>query len=320
MMDIWVEPLKTFLSTHHDFIVTFSWGILCVGLLQNFVYALQLPAAWFELRKHSQARDTESAWQLLVSDVVLPISVLVPAYNEEQTIVPNVHSMLSLQYPSYEVIVVNDGSTDKTLETLIRAFSLKPVVRAYDQRIVHGDIVGLYASNMYPNLLVVDKVNGKGKADASNAALTFARNPLFCIVDADSLLEGEALLRAVRPFMEDPDMIAVGGTIRILNGCTVKNGQVISAELPKNFYALVQSLEYIRAFLMCHLAWSRWGMLSIVSGAFGIFRREHVIEAGGFWKDTVGEDYEMVIRLHKRMRSFKQKYSMRYVPEPVCWT
>jgi cellulose synthase/poly-beta-1,6-N-acetylglucosamine synthase-like glycosyltransferase len=314
------DHVRWFLEAHEDFFIWLSWSILSVGLIQNFIYALQLPVAWLELRKHSQSGDTESEWQLLLSDVTLPISLVVPAYNEEQTIVPNVHSMLSLRYPSFEIIVVNDGSKDKTLETLIAAFSLKPVSRAHELRIDHAPVRGLYASPVYPNLLVVDKVNGKGKADASNAGLTFARNPLFCIVDADSLLEGEALLRSIRPFMEDPDMVAVGGTIRILNGCKVERGQVTEVRLPHNFYALVQSLEYIRAFLMSRLAWSSWGMLSIVSGAFGIFRREQAVEAGGFCKDTVGEDYELVIRLHRRMRDKKSRYSMRYVPEPVCWT
>ena len=236
------QQVSDFLNSHADFFVGLSWCILTLGLIQNIIYALQLPAAYLELRRHSQAEDTESAWQLLLSDVAIPISLLVPAYNEEQTIVENVRSILSLKYPDFEVLVVNDGSNDKTLDVLTKAFSLKPITRAHKLWVKHQPVKGVYGSSLYPHLIVIDKVNGKGKADASNAALTFARNPLFCVVDADSLLEGEALLRSLRPFMEDTSMVAVGGAIRVLNGCVVKSGQVEEVRLPKNFYPLVQTL------------------------------------------------------------------------------
>ena len=320
MEGVFAQEVSDFLHAHAGFFTGLSWSILILGLIQNIVYALQLPAAFIELRRHSQAEDTESAWQLLLSDVAIPISLLVPAYNEEQTIVENVRSILSLKYPDFEVLVVNDGSKDKTLDVLIEAFSLRPITRAHKLWVRHQPVKGVYGSSVYPNLFVIDKVNGKGKADASNAALTFARHPLFCVVDADSLLEGEALLRSLRPFMEDAKMIAVGGTIRVLNGCVVKSGQVEDVRLPRNFYPLIQSLEYIRAVLMSRLAWSHWGMLSIISGAFGIFNRGLSVDVGGFSADTVGEDYELVIKLHRKMMEDKRPYSMRYVPEPVCWT
>ncbi len=310
-----------FIHQHAEAFQVLSWGILAIGLIQNFVYAIQLPSAWAELRDHSQAEDSESAWQLLISDIAMPISLIVPAYNEEATIVENVRSMLSLRYPDIEIIVVNDGSKDQTLRVLIEAFQLKPVERAYELSVHCAPIRGLYGSALYPRLLIVDKENGKGKADASNAGVNLSRNPLFCVVDADSLLEIEALLNSVRPFMEDPKyMVAVGGTIRVLNGCEVKNGQVLSIGLPTKFLPLVQYMEYIRAFLMSRLAWSRWGMLSIISGAFGIFRRNLTVEVGGFSANTVGEDYELVTKMHRYMRDRNAHYTMRYVPEPVCWT
>lgn len=316
-----VESIADFLQAHDGVVAALSWFILAIGLIQNFVYALQLPSAWRELRKHSQAEDTESAWQLMLSDVAMPISLIVPAYNEEATIVGNVQSMLSLRYPDIEIIIVNDGSKDRTLQVLIDAFHLQPVTRAYEPSVPCQPIRGLYASPNYGRLLVVDKVNGKGKADASNAGMNVSRNPLFCIIDADSLLEIEALLNSVRPFMEDPmNMVAVGGTIRVLNGCTVRNGQIVTIGLPNRFLPLVQYMEYVRAFLMSRLAWSRWGMLSIISGAFGIFRRNLAVEVGGFETATVGEDYELVTKMHRHLRAQKKPYSMRYVPEPVCWT
>jgi cellulose synthase/poly-beta-1,6-N-acetylglucosamine synthase-like glycosyltransferase len=305
----------------NDVFYVLSWVILGIGLIQNIVYAIQLPAAWAELREHSQAEDSESAWQLLISDISMPISLIVPAYNEESTIVESTRSMISLRYPDVEVIVVNDGSKDKTLDVLIQAFQLTPVERAYELSVTCAPIRALYGSPFYPRLVVVDKENGKGKADAINAGINLSRNPLFSVVDADSLLEVESLLNSVRPFMEDPkNMIAVGGTIRVLNGCEVKNGQVISVGLPRKFLPLVQYMEYIRAFLMSRLAWSRWGVLRVISGAFGIFRRDVTIEVGGFSHNTVGEDYELVTKMHRHMHNHKRPYTMRYVPEPVCWT
>ena len=313
--------IAAFLQEHQGSFHVLGWFILSVGLIQNLVYAIQLPAAWAELRQHSQAEDSDSAWQLLISDVALAISIIVPAYNEEATIVENVRSMLSLRYPDMEIIIVNDGSLDRTLQVLVETFQLKPVMRAHELAVDHAPIRGLYGSPLYQRLLVIDKENGKGKADASNAGINLSRNPLFCVVDADSLLEVESLLSSVRPFMEDPkNMVAVGGTIRVMNGCTVKNGQIVAVALPGRFLPLVQYMEYLRAFLISRLAWSRWGMLSIVSGAFGIFRRSVTLEVGGFSHNTVGEDYDLVIKMHRHMREQKRPYAMRYVPEPVCWT
>ena len=313
--------IAAFIQEHQGSFHVLAWFVLSVGLIQNLVYAIQLPAAWAELRQHSQAEDSESAWQLLISDVAMAISIIVPAYNEEATIVENVRSMLSLRYPDMEIIIVNDGSLDRTLQVLVETFQLKPVMRAHELAVDHAPIRGLYGSPLYQRLLVIDKENGKGKADASNAGINLSRNPLFCVVDADSLLEVESLLSSVRPFMEDPkNMVAVGGTIRVMNGCTVKNGQIVAVALPGRFLPLVQYMEYLRAFLMSRLAWSRWGMLSIVSGAFGIFRRSVTLEVGGFSHNTVGEDYDLVIKMHRHMREQKRPYAMRYVPEPVCWT
>lgn len=312
--------MNSFLYEHQLFFAYVSWFILSIGLLQNFIYAFQLPAAWLELRRRSQADDTESSWQILLSDVALPISIIVPAFNEEAGIVGTVQSLLSLKYPDFEVIVVNDGSTDKTLATLIDTFSLKPVFRAHELLVPHAPLRGIYGSPLYPRLIVLDKENGKAKANACNAGINIARNSLFCVVDADSLLESDALLRSIRPFMEDPDMVAVGGTIRILNGCTVESGRVTEVRLPDTFLPLVQTLEYFRAFLMSRMAWSRWGMISIISGAYSIFKRNAAIAVGGFSLDTVAEDYDLIVKMHRHMRGKNLPYSMRFVPEPVCWT
>lgn len=321
MIENFGTDVLSYFAANQGWVHLFLWTIFAIGILQNLISALQLPFAYFELKRHSQTEDTESNWQLLISEEAPAMSILVPAYNESATIVANVRSMLFVQYPNLEIVVANDGSTDNTLDELKNAFSLEPVTRAHELVAPHEPIRGVYGSKLYPNLLVVDKENGGCKADAVNAALNFSRNPLYCVVDADSLLEPEALLRSVRPFMEEPDeMVAVGGTIRVLNGCTVENGEIVKFDLPQRFLPLVQSMEYIRAFLMARLAWSSWGMLSIVSGAFGIFRRDVSLEIGGWSLDTIGEDYDFVVKLHRYMADKKRAYKMRYVPEPVCWT
>ena len=302
-------------------IVFFSFVVVIIGWIQNIIYVWCIPQALIEINKHSQRDDDHSHWEMLRSESFLPVSIIVPAYNEQNTIRESVLALLTLHYPEFKVIVVNDGSSDSTAETMIKEFDMKPVhyVRD-DETISHQPIRQIYGSEKYPDLLFLDKKNGK-KADAINAGMTCVRTPLFCVIDADSLLESGALLKAVRPFLETSDnVIAVGGTVGIVNGCTVKNGQVTQYGLPKKFLPRIQVVEYIRAFLMARLAASRKGTLAIISGAFGIFRRDIAVAIGGYDTTTVGEDMEMVLRMHRYMLERDIPYSVRYVPEPVCWT
>lgn len=298
------------------------WLVVCiiaVGVTQNALYLIQLLVAARALSSDPPVRRAALLWRRY-GDLAPPITLISPAFNEAVTVVQSVRSLLSLRYPAYEVVVVNDGSTDSTLQTLIDGFGLQPVARAHDLALAHAPIRGLYGSPSLPRLIVVDKENG-GKADALNAGINISRAPVICSMDADSLLEPDALLRAVRPFVEDPDrVVAVGGTIRLANGCTVANGRVAEVRLPRNGLALLQTVEYLRAFLMARLAWSRIGALTIVSGAFGLFRRSAVVEAGGYTRGTVGEDMELVVKLHRLMRRKKRDYRIAFVPEPVCWT
>ncbi len=294
-------------------------AIIAVGIAQNALYLLQLVLAGQALSAEPPVRRSALLWRRY-ADMAPPIALLSPAYNEAVTIVQSVRSLLSLQYPAFEVIVINDGSNDATLDTLIEAFELKPASRAYDLAVPCNEIRGVYASPRLPRLVVVDKVNG-GKADALNAGINISRAPVLCSMDADSLLEPDSLLRAVRPFVEDPErVIAVGGTVRLANGCRVRDGRVVEIGLGRHPLALFQTVEYLRAFLMARLAWSRMGALTIISGAFGLFRREAVVRAGGYTRGTVGEDMELVVKLHRQMRREKRDYRIAYVPEPVCWT
>lgn len=293
--------------------------VIGTGLLQSALYLWQLILAARALAVSPPITQPGTLWRRY-ADAAPPITLMAPAYNEALTIVESVRSLLSLQYPAFEVIVVNDGSKDETLNVLIAAFELQPVQRHYHSTAPCKTIRGVYAGARQPRLLVVDKENG-GKADALNAALNLARTPLVCSMDADSLLEPDALLRAVQPFVEDPERtVAVGGTVRIANGCTVKFGRVLEVGVPRNLLALLQTVEYLRAFLMARLAWSRIGALMVISGAFGLFRRQSVLDVGGYSLGTVGEDMELVVKLHRRYRELGRPYRIDYIAEPVCWT
>lgn len=293
--------------------------VIATGLIQILVYIVQLAFAGYALHRRPPLPSTTVLWDRY-AEVAPPIGVIAPAYNEELTIIESVEALLALHYPEFEVIVINDGSKDGTLRRLVDHYSLVPVQRYHELALQNRPIRGLYANPAYPRLLVIDKENG-GKADAMNAGINVARAPLVCVIDADTLLEPDALLRVVRPFIEDPlRTVAVGGTIRIANGCRIESGRVIEARLPRNILALFQVVEYLRAFLMARLGLSQMQTLMIISGAFGLFRRSSVLDVGGFSHNTVGEDMELVVKLHRFMRDRKRDYRITYIPEPVSWT
>jgi len=248
-----------------------------------------------------------------------PISIVAPAYNEQACIVTSIRSLLQLNYPEFELVIVNDGSKDETLKVLKREFKLALFPEAYRNRLPSKPVRGIYLSTIYPNLRVIDKENG-GKADSANTGINAARYPLFCVIDSDSILERDSLQKAVQPFLEDPKTVACGGTIRIANGCRVRGGFLEQAGLPRNPLALFQVAEYLRAFLFGRLGWLPFNALLIISGAFGIFHKETVISVGGFRTDTIGEDMELVMRLHRVLTERGVPYRIAFIPDPVCWT
>ncbi len=300
-------------------ILAISWLVIGAGVAQNALYIFQLLLAYLTLRRRPPDPHDAAIWAE-VSDVTMPIALLAPAFNEEATIVESVRSLLALHYPNFEVIVINDGSRDATLARLVEAFDLQPIDRAYEVAVPHKAVRGLYGSPRHRHLLVIDKENG-GKSDALNAGINLSRAPLFCAVDADSLLESDALLRAVEPFIDDPARtVAVGGTIRIANGCSIEAGRIVSIGLPRRILPLFQTMEYLRAYLMARLAWSRLEALTLVSGAFGIFKRQAAVAVGGYSHGTIGEDGEIIVKIHRHFRELGQDYAIRFIPEPVCWT
>ena len=249
----------------------------------------------------------------------IPISLLVPAFNEEDTVTASIQALLQMNYPEYEIIVINDGSTDNTLEVLIRDMDLTPFPEAYYGALETNTVHQIYASKKHPNLRIIDKDNG-GKADSLNAGINISRHRLFCAVDADSILQTNSLDKIVQPFLEDPTTVAAGGSVRIANGCTIDKGFVTKANLPKNLLALFQVSEYLRAFLFGRLGWSPANALLIISGAFGLFDKQTVIDVGGYRRNTIGEDMELIVRMHRILRNEKKAYRITFVPDPICWT
>jgi cellulose synthase/poly-beta-1,6-N-acetylglucosamine synthase-like glycosyltransferase len=286
----------------------------------NSYYLVLTVAGFCRTLRTVQELQRPDRRRLLRSPLTPPVSVLAPAFNEEANVVDNVRSLLMLDYPLFEVILVNDGSKDATLDRLIAAFGLKLSARSFEHTVPCKPIRGVYESSLYPNLVVVDKVNG-GKADALNSGLNLALYPLFCAIDADSILESDALLRLVRPFLEAPGVtIAAGGVIRIANGCDIRAGRVRKVQLVRRTLPLIQIVEYLRAFLFGRMGWSSGNSLLVISGAFGLFDKRTAVRAGGYATDTVGEDMELVVRMHRHLHDRKQRYRIGFVPDPICWT
>ena len=288
-----------------------------------FLNVSQLITAAFSilaLRRHAaRARLTHLLDGYVARGGPPAITLLVPAYNEEPTCVEAVKSLLTLEYSDYEILVINDGSLDDTLGELARSFDLVPANRFPLAALPSAPVRAALRSTRHPRLWVIDKANG-GKADALNAGLNYCRTPFFCAMDADTVLERDALKRIVRPFIEDDTTVAAGGLVRIANGCEFKGGSLTEVRMPKSWLARFQVLEYLRAFLTGRMGWAAMSALLIISGAFGLFRRSTVVEAGGFARDTVGEDMELIVRLHRHCRDKKQPYRITFLPDPVAWT
>lgn len=297
----------------------FNYIVLTYFIVLNGVYLTTSLFAFGALRSYALRMKSLDLDELITSAATPPITLLAPAYNEEPTCVESVRSLLTLEYPEYEIIVVNDGSSDQTLDRLVDAFNMVPAPRVPTASLSSAHVRQVYRSRRHPNLWVVDKENG-GKADALNAGINFCRTPLFCAMDADTLLERRALIRIVRPFLEDETTVAAGGILRIVNGCTVRQGQVEKIRLPRNIWARFQVLEYLRAFLSGRMGWDALDATLVISGAFGIFKRETVVAAGGYSTDTVGEDMELVVRMHRYCSEADIPCSIHFVPDPVAWT
>jgi cellulose synthase/poly-beta-1,6-N-acetylglucosamine synthase-like glycosyltransferase len=294
--------------------------VLAYYLVVNGAYLLVHLAALFELRDELRADEWGPMFRPFESPFLPGVAICVPAYDEEPVVVESVQSMLDTNYPDVEVVVVNDGSTDGTLDALVEAFDLVAVDAPPPLDVDCEPVHAVYRSRDALDLTVVDKDNG-GRSDALNAAVWLTDQPLFCAVDADSVIDRDGLLDVVRPFLADPERtVATGGTIRVVNGCDVDGGQVTRVGLPDGLLARLQVSEYLRAFYSGRLGLDRLNGLLLISGAFGVFRTDVVREVGGYDTDNVTEDFELVMRLHRHLTAAGRDYRVEFVPGPVVWT
>jgi cellulose synthase/poly-beta-1,6-N-acetylglucosamine synthase-like glycosyltransferase len=293
--------------------------ILIYFVALNSFYALLVLLSIPEIWRHWQVADDDLLRNILGSEALPPLSILAPAYNEGVTINASTLSFLTLQYPRHEVIVINDGSRDETLSELIREYDLYPVPPTSMGTIATKPVRGYYRSRRFAKLVVVDKENG-GKADSLNAGLNTARYPYVLAVDADTLVEPDALMRLTRPLLLGRRIAAVGGTIRVANACRIEYGRVVEASVSRHWLPGVQTVEYLRAFLFGRLGWNTLGGNMIISGAFGLFRREYLFAIGGYRTSTVGEDMDLVVRLRLYLAREHLDDEVQFIPDPVAWT
>lgn len=310
-----------------DFIINFfNYYMIFYSSIIVSSYVCLVTLAWNLIWKHKRNHDNKYAIALLKTSPYSPgISIVAPAYNEEKTIINNVNSLLSLDYPDYEVIIVNDGSKDKTLELLIENFNLVKVPYAYVEKIHTKPVRGIYKTTsdnpVFKKLTVVDKENGGTKADAANVGVNVVSNPYFVCTDVDCILDTNALSYVIYPTLRnDVRVIAVGGSMRMSNGCDVKDGRIVSVRPPRTLLPLFQDLEYCRSYIIGKSGLSAINAVQNVSGGFGLFDTEIAIKAGGYDSDSFAEDMDVVAKMIRYMRDSGNQYRVVQVPEICCWT
>ncbi len=298
----------------------FNVLIVAYFFIGNGIYTVLMVASLVSVWLHNRRLAYQGLNELRESVVTPPVTIIMPAWNEQEAIVQSVRSVLKTDYPEFEVLVVDDGSNDDTLPRLVAAFQLVRMDLIYRPRLQTKELRGFYLNPQIPNLLVISKENG-GKPDALNAGINCCRTPYFCTLDSDCLLERDALLRLMRPIIRSPiNTVASGGIVRILNGCEVKDAQVVKVRLPQHRLEIYQVVEYLRSFLFGRTGWDLLGGTLIVSGAFAVFHRESVVDAGGFEHDTVTEDMDLIVQLHRWAIHNKRRIRMSFTSDPVCWT
>lgn len=294
--------------------------VLSVYIIINLYYMLVHIVSLAELRRGLRERENNPTYERIENPFLPGIAIIIPAFNEAETILSNIRSALDQTYPDTAVIVVNDGSTDGTLETIQSAFDLEFIDDSPPWELNCEPVRGIYRSSTASDLLVIDKENG-GKSDALNAGIWLTDQELFCSVDADSLIDREGLWQTVVPFLTDPDRtVASGGSVRVANACRLEGSQVTQVNVSKNPLIGLQEIEYLRAFYSGRLGLSRLNWLLVISGTFGLFRTDIVREVGGYSSKTVTEDLELVVRLHRYIQNRDEPYEISFVPEPVVWT
>jgi cellulose synthase/poly-beta-1,6-N-acetylglucosamine synthase-like glycosyltransferase len=297
-----------------NYFVGFYYGVVSV------LYTVLLSIALIVILRHLHRVKYEPFREYSASPQTPSVSILVPAYNEEKVVIRTIRSALAVDYPLFEVIVINDGSDDGTREAVISAFGLKKIDHVYRNVLRTVAVRGFYYNPDMPNLLMIDKERS-GKADALNCGIAVSRSPYFCSLDADSLLEKDSLIKLMTPIMQSHvPVIACGGVVKILNGVALKDISITEIKLPRRSLPLFQIVEYGRTFLFGRMGWSALNSLLILSGAFSLFSKAAVIEVGGYRKKNTSEDMEIIVRLHEHYLRKKKPYRIKFISDPICWT
>lgn len=301
-------------------VLGFNYFVGIYYAIINSIYTILLFSSLVAVSRHLKRIKYSAFRELLFSPETPPVSILIPAYNEKEIILRTVNSALALAYPCFEVLVINDGSSDGTLEKLISYYKLKKIDYVYRSFLKTAPVKGFYYNPELPNLLVIDKVKSS-KADSLNCGLNISRSPYFCTVDADSILETDALLRLMAYVTESvTPVIACGGVVRVLNGLKLKNARTVEIDLPRKPLALFQVVEYLRAFLFGRVGWDMANSILILSGTFSLFNRAAVMAAGGYDACQVSEDMELILKLHRSFKENKKRYRIKFISDPICWS
>ena len=295
----------------------FAAALLLYLVAMHLGHLLLHFVAWRRLRRLLALRALHDA-PATKSGLELPVSLVVPTIDQAETIVERVRGLLAMDYPEFEVVVVNDGSSDDTLAALQSAFQLEAFPEVYWRRLSTRPVRAIYRSHADRRVRVVDKESG-GRADAINAGINASRYPLFCAVDAEALLHHDSLRRAVAPFLEDATTTASGAAIGVANGCTISGNRVTGVELPHSSLGLLQVVEYLRTYPFVRLGWAAMGGALAMSGALAIFRKDAVVEAGGFKSETRGAKSELMMRLHRVLQARGERCIVHFQPDAVCW-
>lgn len=306
------ELIKEIINSVSFFLI---WYFLIVMSFYVVLILVSIPSIY----KRFKEVGLEDISMLIKSESLPTISFIIPVYNLKQVAIATIYNMIDIEYPMKDIIIVNDGSTDETLDMMIKEFEFVPTLEVFSQKIRTQKIREVYQSKKLPYLRLINKENG-GKNDANNAGINASNSQFFLVIDGDTILEKEALLHMIRPFFVDPDTLAQGGTLRILNGCQVIKGKISQIKIPKKILEGIQVVEYLRAFLYGRMGWNHLGGNMIVSGAFGLFDRKSVIEVGGYDIKSIAEDFEITMKISKYQRDKNRKQSIRFIPDPVAWT
>ncbi len=303
-----------------SFVYWFSIFVLYYYLVIYTFYALLITLSIPAVYKRQRELKAEDFTRLIRSDSLPTVALIMPLFNEDpDMVIPNIVASLNLSYPAKEVIVVNDGSTTDVLQKMVEAFDCELTTPVTSGSLKCAKIKAIYRSRVHSNFFIIDKENG-GKGDSQNAGINITIAPLILLVDVDTVIEDDALLRMVRPFYSKEGVVGEGGTLRIINGCTVENGRITKKDLPRELFAGVQVVEYLRAFLYGRLGWNSLGGNLLISGAFGLFDRDAIVQAGGYDSKAIGEDLDLTLNLIRNQRKQKKFHAIEFIPDPVCWT